>query len=592
MLTPAFWIIQDEDFVTVVLKCPYIKVSRTCAHTNAHGEILNQLCMQAQDVEFFISDCEFKFYIKPYFLRLTFPSPILEDGRESASYDVGQGEITVKLPKATKGLVFPDLDLLTKLMAPKGGPPAQATPAAAGDGGPMRTGPLIEMMGDAVSMEAGAGTEEDDEEEDDGDGGDGQDYHWDLPQELPQPVLQTAASYGFNNAHSGYAAHIEEIAHEVLDVKDLDTSTAASRREQRILREDIKFDEEHYMADFLNHEEIQPLSVFRPDFWKALKRVQKARATAPQVTGTQNAAAGPPTSTMSGSEPVEDKHPLPDLGELTLTAPAATTATAEPWLTFTESEQEQMRSLPNKEYLVGDERPLYLGLVDLLFAYAYNTRTTLGEDTVESPWTVAKLSSTLSSFDAFHTLHSVLVACARRALAYPLHRSWEVVRMCVQDVAVLFKLGKRAVVKTLLGVRNLLRGDDRMYVLATVWMDDYCVWVQNASEKKIQSLGSELNHAKLEKADVGWDLEALEVQAKKIPAEGSGEEDAEDEDEPPQELGDRSPEPMLVQATAGPGVQLRDTTSLLRPDDDDGIDTSQSMFMDEDPPARPHITML
>lgn len=41
-------------------------------------------------------------------------------------------------------------------------------------------------------------------------------------------------------------------------------------------------------------------------------------------------------------------------------------------------------------------RSAYLGLVDLMMAYAYNHRSTLGENTVESGWTLSKLSNTLA----------------------------------------------------------------------------------------------------------------------------------------------------------------------------------------------------
>jgi hypothetical protein len=44
-------------------------------------------------------------------------------------------------------------------------------------------------------------------------------------------------------------------------------------------------------------------------------------------------------------------------------------------------------------------RVALLGLVDIMFAYAYNNRVTEGENTVESTWTIRKLSSTLSWFD-------------------------------------------------------------------------------------------------------------------------------------------------------------------------------------------------
>ncbi|ORY73737.1 hypothetical protein LY90DRAFT_502925 [Neocallimastix californiae] len=90
MITPSFQINQDENFVNIIIKCPNIK---------------------AKNVEFFVDGTEFKFYIKPYYLR------IIEDGREKATYNIKTSEVTVSIPKETPGEFFEDLGLLTNLMA-------------------------------------------------------------------------------------------------------------------------------------------------------------------------------------------------------------------------------------------------------------------------------------------------------------------------------------------------------------------------------------------------------------------------------------------------------------------------------------------
>lgn len=69
-------------------------------------------------------------------------------------------------------------------------------------------------------------------------------------------------------------------------------------------------------------------------------------------------------------------------------------------ITFSEAEIDLLKELPNKEYLLdnGDSKKLCLNLIDILYASCYNHRTTLGENTVESSWTINKLSSTLCWF--------------------------------------------------------------------------------------------------------------------------------------------------------------------------------------------------
>lgn len=78
MITPVFEITQDDNFVIVHLRAPHIKVNT---------------------FDFYIEERTFKFYGKPYFLRLVFPSDLIEDGREKATYDIETGIVTVNLPK-------------------------------------------------------------------------------------------------------------------------------------------------------------------------------------------------------------------------------------------------------------------------------------------------------------------------------------------------------------------------------------------------------------------------------------------------------------------------------------------------------------
>jgi protein SHQ1 len=122
----------------------------------------------------------------------------------------------------------------------------------------------------------------------------------------------------------------------------------------------------------------------------------------------------------------------------------------------------------------------FLGLVDIIFAYAYNHRTTQGENSVsppirphvfsvfnqwtllqvESGWTVCKLSSTLSwlevnilvsmsfifclglIFQIFNNLKDVLVASHRRCLVFPLFRSWKLACVVLNDVREIFAIGE------------------------------------------------------------------------------------------------------------------------------------------------------
>jgi protein SHQ1 len=153
---------------------------------------------------------------------------------------------------------------------------------------------------------------------------------------------------------------------------------------------------------------------------------------------------------------------------------------ADVYLAFSPKEQQDLMSLKNKKYLLHDEKSIYLGLVDLMFSYCYDYRTTTGDHTVESGWTLCKLSSSLAAFDTFTSLKEVLVASFRRSLAFPLYRHFDLSLLVLKDTTILFKLGKRALLKALLDMKSVIEKDEICYTVGRLWLEDYCVWLQSA----------------------------------------------------------------------------------------------------------------
>ena len=99
-MTPEFTIHQDDEFVFVVIKVPFIRIKDTEIHTDG---------------------VDFTFYCKPYLLKLCFPHELedCDDERCRAVYDpnTDNGVITAHLAKKERGCHFPDLDLTTRLLA-------------------------------------------------------------------------------------------------------------------------------------------------------------------------------------------------------------------------------------------------------------------------------------------------------------------------------------------------------------------------------------------------------------------------------------------------------------------------------------------
>lgn len=129
---------------------------------------------------------------------------------------------------------------------------------------------------------------------------------------------------------------------EIIDLPQPDKTPAILRKSLREKHETKSFNDTHYVAEYLEPEQINEYINFEAE-WDKLKSEEIA---------------------------------------------------------FSEEDVDLLKELPNKEYLLNEKeiRSITLGLVDILFGSCYNNRTTLGENTVESGWTIAKLSSTLSWF--------------------------------------------------------------------------------------------------------------------------------------------------------------------------------------------------
>ncbi|XP_038045317.1 protein SHQ1 homolog [Patiria miniata] len=451
MLTPAFELGQDADFLKILIKARYAKVT---------------------EVEIFVDGNDFKFYAKPYFLRLQLPGRVLEDGREKAKYDVDTGSFEVNLPKETPGELFQGLDMLTLLLAPKGQRSAEQ--------------PGIEVTGKSGE----AGEQSQDAEDDQGE------IDWQVEQQpfqQEEDSLWGETSYGFANKRSGVFQRLQEELCDIVDVPSPDTTQLMERKQARESAENDKFDEEHYLADLYQDDSvIESLLAHKPPWHHEWRKLQAKNKQA--------------TKQM---EPASSEEPIVDL---------------------TEDEKEQMRRLPCRHYLLNPEmeKGVLLSLVDIVFAYAYNVRTTLSENSVESAWTICKLSPTLSWLDWFTSLDEVVTVCCRRVLCYPLYRHWELANRVIQDVQRIFLLGRRRLLKCLLEVHRILAADEPRYILNELYITDYCVWVQSLSHDKIASIAAALKKVKISKSKIGFELRELEQAAKLAIQEESKEERDED----------------------------------------------------------------
>ncbi|KIJ69343.1 hypothetical protein HYDPIDRAFT_105936 [Hydnomerulius pinastri MD-312] len=442
-------------------------------------------CPQASDAEINIDDTLLTVHISPYFLRLNFPHPVVEDDSSSALYNPSTGYLTVTLTKEVKGQHFAELDLLAKLLAPR---PSQPTPV-----------PSIEVLeshttGEDDINEISQRTNQLNLEEDE--------YlkaaenDWQLPQTVPEASTEFHTSstrhYGFLDMYTGYFMHVGHTENEVNELgHNAEACDVDDRRKRRIAHENEKWNEEHYMADYVDDEYIQELIAWEdPAFENASEVV------------------------------------------------------------YTEEENMEILRLPRKEYITNNiqKRHLCLTLITLLFAHAYDKRTTLHDPTPESAWTISILVPAFSALDAppyasvapdvrapidpilsDAELLSTLTTSYRRCLAFPLYRSFPLAEKCRKDVAAALGRGKRMVVRCLLEMKRILDHHEVYYIYSKIWLDDFCVWVQaSTSDTALQDMGQKLGMLTVPKSEIGWDLEQLEDATRLV---SDRESDSDDESE-------------------------------------------------------------
>ena len=98
MITPRFFVQQDEEFIHINIFIKYAKIT---------------------NIEIEITENTFWFYLKPYHLKLSLPGQIKSDSKEKLVYDIESGKMIISVVKLNKGEFFADLDLITKLLQPK-----------------------------------------------------------------------------------------------------------------------------------------------------------------------------------------------------------------------------------------------------------------------------------------------------------------------------------------------------------------------------------------------------------------------------------------------------------------------------------------
>ena len=262
-----------------------------------------------------------------------------------------------------------------------------------------------------------------------------EEFDWTIEQKISnndQDDIQFSHQYpyGFANSMTNIIINDNEDS-EILDIKNPGKKSLAQRRRERLRKELNDFDEQYYLANLYDN---------------------------------------------------DDKLLIDSMIESPSSAPWNDWKSSKSAI-LTDQERKYINEniIPEKydfiRYDSSRKKTLLLSLFDILFGYCYDLRTNDFEHTCESPWTIVKLSPTLSCFEYWLPLNNdyqfddddnsmllneknmpklMLINCLRRSLIYPLYRNWKLSIKVLMDVIDILSIGTNAILKCLLGKFCLL----------------------------------------------------------------------------------------------------------------------------------------
>jgi protein SHQ1 len=171
--------------------------------------------------------------------------------------------------------------------------------------------------------------------------------------------------------------------------------------------------------------------------------------------------------------------------------------------------------------LIENVKEVYLNLPPLIYAILYDKVTTFNQPTPESPWTITRLTPTLSSLSAAHLprtpteptsllapLKQIKIGLLRRTLTYPLYRTLPLSEKIWTETAKVLNGGKRGVMRLFLEARGVFMEGDWSLYSRIVW-EDYIIWLQGAKDRVLGVLGQEMLKVHVEVEEIGFGLKAI-----------------------------------------------------------------------------------
>uniref|UniRef100_A0A1I7TQE2 Protein SHQ1 homolog n=1 Tax=Caenorhabditis tropicalis TaxID=1561998 RepID=A0A1I7TQE2_9PELO len=224
MLTPVFWITQDDDSLLVRIRAPHGNLSEL---DYDHGEFM------------------FVFTCSPYFLRLHFKQMVEEygNGNGKVEWKSDEGEFHIRIPKMHKKENFTNLDLISDLLNSE-----------------KTSDPHGRQMVEEISDE-------------EGEEGEGEEFlhEQEIPVEevTPEDVKIQEFGYGFGWSRIGVVERLRGEIGRLVDLQNPEEVPIEKRNEMLKEADWEQFDIGRYLADTLEPED-ELLSIISSDFSASL----------------------------------------------------------------------------------------------------------------------------------------------------------------------------------------------------------------------------------------------------------------------------------------------------------------------------------
>jgi protein SHQ1 len=480
-ITPHVTLSQTDVHVLIDIGVPHVRVSTESVHVTV------------------TDDSVLHFASPPYLLVLDFaPHEFHETADEScATYlpAISDGTIQLKLRKKRPRVHWDNLDLIGKLV-------------------PKRKTTTSRWLKEAIP-ENGGGLRDFREELMDNDSQEVLD--------VPERTVTVPLGYGFARMFHGVFTDLarDGLAKEMLElpwqeaganaVWERDEGTVReARRNKRLLVEQEKFSEERYLQDLdIADDYIYQCAMGMQTHWLA---------PTDDVDSLPNQMANLTVEPISHGDKSDDSTGVAGRSER---------------CSFSTDEQLLLSSIPYPllpPYISSEQQDiLFLGLLDILYAYAYDHLLTDGDPTVESAWTITILSASLAWLEDWQSavrdhawtsvLSRVVATSVRRTLVYPYLRNITFSVHVWKQVAIILRRGVRCVLRCLLQTRTILDKSEMYYLGNKLFLDPYLTWLQSEAtfmQERLRDVAVKLDQVVSEtrlRELVGLDLASIEIQA-------------------------------------------------------------------------------